>query len=67
MQKEYDAFPEDDKLRTALRQLQAEERKQELLQAENDQLGEELTAFMEQIKELKRAAVEIAEKGSAGV
>lgn len=62
LQKEYDTFPEDDKMRTALRQLQAEERKQELLQAENDQLGEELTAFMEQIKELKRAAVEIAEK-----
>lgn len=62
LQKEYECFPEDGQMRTALRRLMAEERRQELLQGENDKLGEELTAFMEKMKELKRAAVEIAEK-----
>ncbi len=62
LKKEYDALPEDSRMREVLRQLLAEERKQELMKAEADRLGEELTAFMEKIKELKKKAVEIADR-----
>ena len=42
--------------------LLAEEQKYELLRSENEKTGEQLTAFLEEIKEKKKGAIEIAEK-----
>ena len=59
---EYDALPGDTDLREAMKLLLAEEQKYELLRSENEKTGEQLTAFLEEIKEKKKGAIEIAEK-----
>lgn len=62
LKSEYDALPGDTDLREAMKLLLAEEQKYELLRSENEKTGEQLTAFLEEIKEKKKGAIEIAEK-----
>lgn len=54
LKSEYDALPGDTDLREAMKLLLAEEQKYELLRSENEKTGEQLTAFLEEIKEKKR-------------
>ena len=62
LKSEYDALPGDTDLREAMKLLLAEEQKYELLRSENEKTGEQLAAFLEEIKEKKKGAIEIAEK-----
>lgn len=62
LKEEYDRLPDDTDMRAALRMLLEQERKQELLSSENLQLEEQLTALLNEIKEKKKIALEIAEK-----
>ena len=62
LKEEYDRLPDDTDLRVALRQLLEQEREADKLRLENKELEEKLTAFMEQIKEKRKAAIAIAEK-----
>lgn len=62
LKEEYDRLPDDTDLRVALRQLLEQEREADQLRLENKELEEKLTAFMEQIKEKRKAAIAIAEK-----
>ena len=48
--------------RNAVKILLEEERKYEILHEENDKLGEELSIFLEELKQKKKAVLEIAEK-----
>lgn len=61
LKSEYDALPGDTDLREAMKLLLAEEQKYELLRSENEKTGEQLAAFLEEIKEKKKGAIEIAE------
>lgn len=54
LKSEYDALPGDTDLREAMKLLLAEEQKYELLRSENEKTGEQLAAFLEEIKEKKR-------------
>ena len=62
LKEEYDRLPDDTDLRVALRQLLEQEREADKLRLENKELEEKLTAFMEEIKEKRKAAIAIAEK-----
>ena len=59
---EYKKHPNDVDMREAFRMLQDEERSYEILKKENELLDEKLTAFMEEIKGKRKAAIDIAEK-----
>ena len=62
LKSEFDQFPADTHMRNAVKNLLEEERKYEILHEENDKLGEELSIFLEKLKQKKKAVLEIAEK-----
>ena len=62
LKSEFDQFPDDTHMRNAVKILLEEERKYEILHEENDKLGEELSIFLEELKQKKKAVLEIAEK-----
>lgn len=62
LEEEYKCLPDDTDMREALNSLMEQEREQEQLRIANRKLEEQLTAFLENIKNKKRAVLEIAEK-----
>ncbi len=62
MKEEYDRLPDDKDMREACGLLVEQEREQTRISAENKKLDEELSAFMEEIKNRRKEAIEIAEK-----
>lgn len=59
---EYDTLPNDIDMREALKLLLEQERKHELLNSENIKLNEQITSFMEELKEKKKNAIKISER-----
>ena len=62
MNAEYENLPDDKDMREALNLLLEQERLQAQIGAENEKLDEQLTILMDEIKDKRKAALEISEK-----
>ena len=62
MNAEYENLPDDKYMREALNLLLEQERLQAQIGAENEKLDEQLTILMDEIKDKRKAALEISEK-----
>lgn len=62
VKEEYDRLPDDTDMRIALNDLVEKEHEQELLRADSKKLDEQLTVLMDDIKNKRKTALEIAEK-----
>lgn len=62
MKEEYENLPDDKDMREALNLLLEQERQHSQIRAENEKLDEQLTILMEEIKDKRKAALEISEK-----